>query len=127
MGSMNDGLAADHEISVDAAWNALCADLEATARVVAGKFARTAQAHLSYTEVHELAQLVDLADDGQPLDGRLVEFAMQCLAQVADRAVRTRFRPKYFSDYRCLNALWEASARRRHRPASLRPQTLAIS
>ncbi|HEX4583592.1 MAG TPA: hypothetical protein VH183_02100 [Burkholderiaceae bacterium] len=105
--------------SVDAAWGALCAELEATVMTVASKFARTAQAHLSFTEVHHLAELVDLAEDGQPLNGRLVEFATQCLTQVVERAVRTRFRPKYFSEHRCLNTLWEqASGNRRRRPAT---------
>ena len=122
MVSLDNGWTTDREISVDAAWGAVCAQLEATAMIVARKFARVVQPHLSYTEVHDLAQLVDLADEGQPMDGRLVEFATQCLAQVAERAVRTRFRPKYFSDYRCLNALWEASARRAIGPATAWPE-----
>jgi hypothetical protein len=109
--------------SVDAAWGAFCAELEATVRTVATKFARTAQAHLSFTEVHHLAELVDLAEDGQPLDRRLVQFATQCLAQVVDRAVRTRFRPKYFSEHRCLNTLWEqASDHRKRRLATAQYQ-----
>jgi hypothetical protein len=113
MGSLDNGRMADSEDSVDVAWRAVCAELEATARGVAGKFVRSADAHLSFTEVHDLAQLVDLADDGLVLDARLVEFATQCLVEVADRAARTGFRPKYFGDYRCLEALWEACARRR--------------
>jgi hypothetical protein len=118
MGAFDDGLAAYGENSVEAAWSAFCAELEATVRTVAAKFAQATQAHLSFTEVHHLAQLVDLAQDGQPVDRRLVEFATQCLMQVAGRAVQTQFRPKYFDDYRCLNALWEqASANRESRLA----------
>jgi hypothetical protein len=115
MGTFDNGLAAytENENSVDAAWSALCAELEATAKTVARKFAQNEQAHLSFTEVHDLAQLVDLADDGLPLDARLVDFATQCLMQVAERAVLTRFRPNYFSEYKCLNALWEASTDRK--------------
>jgi hypothetical protein len=116
MGGLDKGSAPFNEKSVEAAWDAFCAELEGTARTVAGKFAQTEQAHLSFSEVHQLAQLVDLAEDGQHLDSRLVGFAAQCLMQVVRRAARTGFRPKYFSDYRCLNALWkEASARRRSR------------
>ena len=110
MGAIEGGLAASGEQSIDAAWRALCSELEATARAVAGRFAETSQAHLSYTEVHQLAQLVDLAEDGQIPENRLVRFATQCLMQVAGRAVRTRFRPKYFSDYRCLKALWQEAS-----------------
>jgi hypothetical protein len=107
MGAIEFGRAAGTEESVDAAWHAFCAELEATARAVAGRFAQASQAHLSFTEVHQLAQLVDLARDGQLPQSRFVKFATQCLMQVAGRAVRTRFRPKYFNEYRCLNALWD--------------------
>jgi hypothetical protein len=118
MGTLERGLALSTEDSDDSAWGALCAELEATVSTVAGRFAQTTQAHLSFTEVHDLAQLVDLADEGLPLDGHLVDFAMQCLMQVVARAVRTRFRPNYFSEYRCLSSLWEASASRRRKPAT---------
>ena len=120
MGTGDNGFGAYSENSVDAAWSALCAELEATVSGVATRFAQAENAHLSYTEVHDLAQLVDLAEGGLPLDLRLVDFATQCLVQVAERAVRTRFRPNYFSEYKCLNDLWEeASAQYRHRPATM--------
>jgi hypothetical protein len=118
MGTFESGLAIISEDSDDSAWSALCAELEATVSNVAGRFAQATQAHLSFTEVHDLAQLVDLADEGLPLDGQLVDFAMQCLMQVVERAVRTRFRPNYFSEYRCLSSLWQASAGRRRKPAT---------
>lgn len=118
MGSFDNGVAGYAENSVDVAWKAVCAELEATARTVARRFTQTEHAHLSFTEVHDLAQLVDLAEDGLPLDRRLVEFATQCLTQVAERAVLTRFRPNYFSEYKCLNALWEEGANRKREPAS---------
>jgi hypothetical protein len=110
MGAIDIGRAAGTEESVDTAWRAFCAELEATARAVAGRFAQASQAHLSFTEVHQLAQLVDLAKDGQLPENRFVKFATQCLMQVAGRAVRTRFRPKYFNEYRCLNALWDEAS-----------------
>ena len=110
MGMNESGAAGRSEETVDAAWRAFCAELEATARAVASRFAETSQAHLSYTEVHHLAQMVDLAEDGQFPENRLVGFATECLMQVAGRAVRTRFRPKYFNDYRCLNTLWQEAS-----------------
>jgi hypothetical protein len=120
MGTVDNGFSADGENSVDAAWSALCAELEATVSGVAARFAQAENAHLSFTEVHDLAQLVDLAEDGLPLDLRLVDFATQCLVQVAERAARTRFRPNYFSEYKCLDALWEeASAHRKHNPSTV--------
>jgi hypothetical protein len=112
----NESRGVPEEDPVDAAWAAVCAQLEASAVAVVRKFTRTPQAHLSFTEVHDLAQLVDLAWDGQPLDPDLVEFATQRLVQVAERAARTHFRPKYFSDYKCLEALWAASAVHERRP-----------
>jgi hypothetical protein len=118
MGTVESGVAAYSESSDDSAWDALCSELEATASTVAARFAEIENAHLSFSEVHDLAQLVDLADEGLPLDASLVDFAMQCLMQVVDRAVRTRFRPNYFSEYRCLGSLWEVAVNRRRKPAT---------
>lgn len=106
------------EDSVEAGWSALCAQLEASVVAVMRKFARTRQAHLSFSEVHDLAQLVDLAWEGQRLDPGLVEFATRHLVQVAERAARTHFRPKYFGEYKCLEALWDSSSARGRRPAT---------
>jgi hypothetical protein len=120
MGTVDNGFGTYMENSVDAAWSALCSELEATVSAVAARFAQTENAHLSFTEVHDLAQLVDLAEDGLPMDLRLVDFATQCLMQVVERAIRTRFRPNYFSEYKCLNALWgEASAERKRKPPTV--------
>jgi hypothetical protein len=116
MGTLEREFVALTDNSVDDAWSALCTQLEATASNIAAKFAQTGQPHLSFTEVHDLAQLVDLAEEGLPLDTRLVYFATQCLMQVAERAVLTRYRPNYFREYRCLSAFWEASAGRTREP-----------
>jgi len=109
--------------SVDPGWKALCTELEGTVIAVARKFVRVNRPHLSFTEVHDLAQLVDLAQEHLPLDPRLVDFATQCLNEVAERAARTGFRPKYFDDYHCLDAMWEASVHRMSKPPTLHEAT----
>ena len=115
-----------YDSSVDPDWKALCTELEGAVIAVARKFVRADRPHLSFTEVHDLAQLVDLAQEHLPMDPRLVDFAKQCLAEVAERAARTGFRPKYFDDYRCLESLWEVSVHHRSRPPTVHDGARAV-